>query len=181
MGAKGEIWILGVGAYAPRHLPVGVSSRMGRLDRVFTTIREPAALWMPYELRDVDLVRLHGEYTNRLDRLDNYRRIAQRVLAAARSGDRLAYFTYGSPVAFDRVVSLLVEGGRAEAIDCRVLPATSSIDALLAFLGLDMAPGVQVCEARWLVQHGVRTRSVAGGAPVPAGPLHDRRARRGQP
>jgi Tetrapyrrole (Corrin/Porphyrin) Methylases len=154
--AKGEIWILGTGAYAPRHLPVGVASRIGRLDRVFTTIREPAALWMPLELRDVELVRLHGEYTNRVDRLDNYRRIAERVLAAARAGDRLAYFTYGSPVAFDRVVSLVVEDSRAEAIDCRVLPATSSVDALLAFLSRDMAPGLQICEARWLVQHGVR-------------------------
>jgi hypothetical protein len=129
---------------------------MDALDHVFTTIREPASLWLPHELREVELVRLDREYVNRQDRLDNYLRIAERVVAAARAGDRVAYFTYGSPVAFDRVVSLIVERSRAEAIDCRVLPATSSVDALLAFLGLDLAPGLQICEARWLVKRSVR-------------------------
>jgi len=127
--AKGQIWILGLGAFGSRHLPTGVASRLGGLTRVFTTIREPASLWLPHELRGVDVVKLDREYVNRRDRLDNYLRIAERVVAAARAGDRVAYFTYGSPVAFDRVVSLVAERSRAEGIDCRVLPATSSVDA----------------------------------------------------
>ncbi len=142
--------------YGSRHLPVGVADRMGRLDLVFTTIREPASLWLPHELRDVELVRLHEEYTNRDDRLDNYRRIAAKVVARARSGAQVAYFTYGSPVVFDRVVSIIAEESRSKSIDCRVIPAASSVDALLAFIGSDMAPGLQICEARWLVTQKVR-------------------------
>jgi hypothetical protein len=156
VGTKGQIWILGLGAYGARCLPTGVASRMEGVACVFTTIREPASLWMPHELRDIELVRLHGEYTNRSDRLDNYKRISERVVASARADGRVAYFTYGSPVAFDRVVSLIVEQSRAEGVECQVLPATSSVDALLAYLGLDMAPGLQICEARWLVKRSVR-------------------------
>ena len=156
MDAKGQVWILGFGAYGSRHLPVGVADRMGQLDLVFTTIREPASLWLPHELRDVELVRLHEEYTNRDDRLDNYQRIAAKVIARARSGARVAYFTYGSPVVFDRVVSIIAEESRSELIDCCVIPAASSVDALLAFIGSDMAPGLQICEARWLVKQKVR-------------------------
>jgi hypothetical protein len=156
VSGTGRIWILGLGAYGSRHLPVGVADRMGRLDVVFTTVREPVSLWLPHELSDVELIRLDGEYINLEDRLDNYLRIASRVLAPARAGRKVAYFTYGSPVIFDRVVSTIARTSRDEGLDCQVVPATSSIDALLAFIGEDMAPGLQICEARWLVKARVR-------------------------
>ena len=97
-----------------------------------------------------------SEYTNLDDRLDNYLRIAERVLARAQEGGNVAYVTYGSPVVFDRVVSIIAGTSRDEGLDCRVIPAASSIDALLAFIGEDMAPGLQICEARWLVKAKVR-------------------------
>jgi hypothetical protein len=156
VGGSGRIWVLGLGAYASRRLPVGVADRMGRLDAVFTTVREPASLWLPHELGQVELIRLDGEYTNLEDRLDNYLRIAERVLARARAGGNVAYVTYGSPVVFDRVVSMIAKASRDESLDCRVIPAASSVDALLAFIGEDMAPGLQICEARWLVKAKVR-------------------------
>jgi hypothetical protein len=153
---KGQIWVLGVGAYGSRRLPVGVADRMGQLDAVFTIIREPRSLWLPHELGEVEVIRLDGEFTNRRNRLDNYLRIAGRVLDRARVGGNVAYFTYGSPVVFDSVVSIIASSSRDERIDCRVIPATSSIDALLAFIGEDIAPGLQICEARWLVRAKVR-------------------------
>jgi hypothetical protein len=156
VGGSGRIWVLGLGAYGSRRLPVGIADRMGRLDAVFTTVREPASLWLPHEFREVDLIRLESEYTNLNDRLDNYLRIAERVLARARAGGKVAYITYGSPVVFDRVVSIIAGTSRDEGLDCRVIPATSSVDALLAFIGEDMAPGLQICEARWLVKAEVR-------------------------
>jgi hypothetical protein len=156
VGGSGRIWVLGLGAYTSRRLPVGAADRMGRLDAVFTTVREPASLWLPHELGEVELIRLEGEYTNLEDRLDNYRRIAERVLTRARAGGNVAYVTYGSPVVFDRVVSIIATTSRDEGLDCRVIPATSSVDALLAFIGEDMAPGVLICEARWLVKAKVR-------------------------
>jgi hypothetical protein len=153
---NGQIWVLGLGAYGSRRLPVGVADRMGQLDAVFTIVREPPSLWLPHELSEVEVIRLDGEFTNRRDRLDNYLRIAGRVLSRARLGGNVAYFTYGSPVVFDSVVSMITRSSRDEGIDCRVIPATSSVDALLAFIGEDMAPGLQICEARWLVKAKVR-------------------------
>jgi hypothetical protein len=156
VGGSGRIWVLGLGAYGSRRLPVGVADRMGRLDAVFTTVREPASLWLPHEFREVELIRPESEYTNLDDRLDNYLRIAERVLARARAGGKVAYVTYSSPVVFDRVVSIIAGTSLDEGLDCRVIPATSSVDALLAFIGEDMAPGLQICEARWLVKAEVR-------------------------
>ena len=156
METKGHVWVMGAGAFTSRRLPVGLADRLAKLKAVFTIIREPLGIWLPVELRGIQVVRLADEFTNFTDRIDNYQRVARRVVEAARDGSEVMYITYGSPVIFDRVLSFIRNMCFEANLLCTVIPATSSVDALLAFVGEDMAPGLQICEARWLVRNSIR-------------------------
>lgn len=151
------MWILGAGAFASGRLPLGLSHRLSNIETVFTIIREPINTWLPVELRrTLNVVCLVSEFSNFGDRLDNYKRIAQKVVDAATSGKDVVYLTYGSPVVFDRVTGLIQLECTKTNLPCTLVPSTSSVDALLAYIGEDMAPGLQICEARWLVQRAIQ-------------------------
>src|SRR5262249_22326406 len=107
METKGHVWVMGAGAFTSRRLPVGLADRLAKLKAGFTIIREPLGIWLPVELRGIQVVRLADEFTNFTDRIDNYQRVARRVVEAARDGSEVMYITYGSPVIFDRVLSFI--------------------------------------------------------------------------
>lgn len=152
----GPIWILGTGAFAPRVLPPLLCEKLSGVSTVFSHIVEDRMTWLPDPLIRAEFVSMAGEYTNVGNRFDNYSRVAHAILAAALAPAEVAYFTYGSPVVYDRVAGLIRELSIRHRIDCHVIPATSSVDSVLAFLGEDMAPGLQICEARWLVANKIQ-------------------------
>jgi hypothetical protein len=152
----GPIWIFGTGAFASERLHSSLAAKLYGVATVYSHIEEDRSTWLPEQLRKVKFVSLAGEETNLQHRFDNYSRKANAVLAGALAPAEVVYFTTGSPVVYDRVVGLIRELATSHGITCHVIPATSCVDPVLAFLGQDMAPGLQICEARWLVKNNVR-------------------------
>lgn len=62
-------------------------------------------------------------------------------------------------MAYDSVAQGLVLTAQARGIPFAVLPGISSIDSVLCDLGVDMAPGIQIYEATWMVAFGVQPRA----------------------
>jgi len=150
--ARREVVILGTGTMLGGDLTVRFRDALTAAARIFTIVREPAGLWLPKDLATVELQSLNHLYSNAESRVDNYLRVGRYVVDAAAGGGTTALVTYGSPVVYDRVTSVVRNLCEANRILCRVIPAVSSIDSMMAVLGEDIAPGIQICEARWLVK-----------------------------
>lgn len=75
-----------------------------------------------------------------------YPAVVARVIERARSGGDLVYAVPGHPLVAERTVTALLDAARAEAIEVRVYPAVSFVDAAAAALGIDVG-GAQLCDA----------------------------------
>jgi uncharacterized protein YabN with tetrapyrrole methylase and pyrophosphatase domain len=84
-------------------------------------------------------------------RTENYDRAAEAILKAASNGRTIGYVTYGNPMAYDRVAQNLVSHAQGSGLEIEVVPGISSIDTIFCDLQIDVAPGVQIYEASWLV------------------------------
>lgn len=81
---------------------------------------------------------------------DVYGAIAERVIAAGRSGS-VAYAVPGSATVGERTVPLIETAAAHEGIPCTVIPGESFIDAACAAVGIDpIVDGLQVLDARAL-------------------------------
>jgi hypothetical protein len=152
----GSVVVLGTGTILGQDYTRRFEQELLGATKILTNIIEPAERWLPQSVRQREVECVRGLYSNPLQRIDNYARVAGHVVAAAREGGGVAFVTYGSPVVYDRVVSMIRELCVQDGLLCRVIPAVNSIDSMMAMLGLDMAPGLQMCEARWLVQNRIR-------------------------
>jgi uncharacterized protein YabN with tetrapyrrole methylase and pyrophosphatase domain len=63
----------------------------------------------------------------------------------------VGYVTYGNPLSYDSVAQTLAREAEGAAWRLEIVPGISSIDTILCDLRQDMAPGIQVYEASWLV------------------------------
>ena len=59
-------------------------------------------------------------------------------------------------MAYDSVAQNLIRHAQQTSVAFKVIPGISSVDTLLCDLGMDMAPGIQVYEASWLVGAQIR-------------------------
>jgi uncharacterized protein YabN with tetrapyrrole methylase and pyrophosphatase domain len=84
-------------------------------------------------------------------RTDNYDAVARRIIAALDTTDVVGYVTYGNPFIYDSVSQRLAQHAAAADVPLKVVPSVSSIDTLLCDLRVDLAPGVQILEASWLL------------------------------
>jgi hypothetical protein len=84
-------------------------------------------------------------------RIDNYERVASSIFDSLLEIRPVGYVTYGNPLAYDSVAQMLVSRATEAGLPLRVVPGISSVDTLLCDLGRDMAPGIQIYEASWLV------------------------------
>lgn len=123
---------------------------------IVTIVNEIPQQWVPAQFVDLEVVNLSYLYKPGIHRLDNYRNVADIVFELIDKRMGAIFVTYGSPLVFDRVVTLLREISKSRGVRCKIRPSPSSIDHTLAYLGEDFAPGLQVVEARWLVQQRLR-------------------------
>jgi hypothetical protein len=154
--STGAISIVGLGICFGRDRTEGLRRELAQCQRIFTIVREPVSLWAPEDVALPPVVTLYNEYAEGVERVLNYEKAATRVLGAALQGERVCFLTYGSPSVYDRVAMLLRLRGVEAGLDVRCLSAVSSIEAILSFIGEDMAPALQVAEARWAVRSGYR-------------------------
>jgi uncharacterized protein YabN with tetrapyrrole methylase and pyrophosphatase domain len=146
-----RLYIIGLGIKIPGHTTAEAAQAMGRCNRLYSIVQEPPRVWLPSA--GIEVVNLLSMYAEGALRIDNYERAAARILGALQDVSTVGYVTYGSPLAYDSVAQHLVFAAKAAGIPFEVISGISSIDTLLCDLGLDMAPGIQIYEASWLVTH----------------------------
>ena len=125
---------------------------MSTCRRIYSIVQEPANVWLPSEaIGKVEVVNLLHTYEDGALRPDNYDRAAAIIISALAETECVGYVTYGNPLSYDSVAAYLVRYAEQSGTPFHVVPGVSSIDTLLCDIGIDMAPGLQIYEASWLV------------------------------
>lgn len=85
-------------------------------------------------------------------RIESYRRVVAHILDEVANCGSVAWVTQGNPYILDGATAMLRERCRDGSIEFRVVPGLSTMDALLAYLDVDMLAGLQILEANsiWL-------------------------------
>jgi precorrin-2 methylase len=133
------------------HLTREVEAALDRCQHVYYLHGEPEMVKFLSE-RGAPLTSLSTFYATGTSRLETYYRIAARVVSHAAEEPPVAVALYGHPTVFSTLSSMLIAGARRFAVTTAVYPGISSIDVILADLGLD--PGqvaLQVHEATELL------------------------------
>jgi Tetrapyrrole (Corrin/Porphyrin) Methylases len=149
--ARRQLYVIGLGVKIPGHTTIEAAEAMSRCARIYSIVQEPSAVWLPSAVRATPVVNLLSMYIEGALRIENYQRVANAILEGLKEAAVVGYVTYGNPLAYDSVAQMLVRNARRDSIPFQVVPGISSIDTILCDLGIDMAPGVQIYEASWLV------------------------------
>jgi uncharacterized protein YabN with tetrapyrrole methylase and pyrophosphatase domain len=154
---KPDLNIIGLGVKIPDQITAEARDAMARCSRIFAIVQEPPLEWLPTGTSEpISVTNVLGLYAEGALRTQNYDRVADIIFQSLRDTKSVGYVTYGNPLAYDSVAQNLVRYARQAEIPVRVVPGISSVDTLLCDLGLDMAPGIQVYEASWLVAARIR-------------------------
>jgi uncharacterized protein YabN with tetrapyrrole methylase and pyrophosphatase domain len=149
MTSIGEIVVVGCGVSPLDDMTVRTAEILTNVDQIVTIISAAKETWLPPSAWNVPIISLYHLYRPDRHRLDNYREAAETIISLAGDARRTALVTPGCPSVYDRMVMLVVERAHAAGLRIEIVPAVSSIEACLALLQEDMAPGVQIYEARW--------------------------------
>jgi uncharacterized protein YabN with tetrapyrrole methylase and pyrophosphatase domain len=149
--------IIGLGVKIPDHVTAEARQAMAGCTRIYSIVQEPPSLWLPAaNPRQAQVINLLDFYAEGALRTENYDRVAEIVFDSLAETEHAGYVTYGNPFAYDSVAQRLVDRARQVRIAFQVIPGISSVDTLLCDLGTDMAPGIQIYDASWLVAAGLR-------------------------
>jgi precorrin-2 methylase len=158
---RGRIDIAGLGIRPTHQITTEVDSCVRSADVVFHSVgSETTRRWLEGKARES--YDLNSLYKDGGSRLPTYQATAELVLRQARDGKRVALVVYGHPCLLHTGVQLTLRAARREGIPIRVMPGLSTVDGLLASLGVDPGfGGLQVLEANDMLKHG-RTPQVDG-------------------
>jgi len=94
-------------------------------------------------------------YRDGAPRLEAYGAMADRAISLAKEGGRIAFVVYGHPCLLHTGVQLTLRNAARQNIATKVLPGVSSIDGLLAAIGVDPGfGGLHVLEASDMLLYG---------------------------
>jgi uncharacterized protein YabN with tetrapyrrole methylase and pyrophosphatase domain len=145
------LYVIGLGVSIHEHLTVQAIEAMASCSKLFSIVQEPLSPWLPPgKIGEIEVINLLDSYVDGSLRIDNYARAADTVLEACCDGS-VGYVTYGNPMAYDSVAQLIVQKAAESGRSVRVVPGISSLDSIMCDLQVDMAPGIQVFEASWLL------------------------------
>ena len=146
------LYVIGMGVKIPGHTTVAATEALSRCDRIYTIVQEPPDVWLPASrARGLSVVNLMSLYVEGALRSDNYARVARTILDGLNEVTTVGYVTYGNPLSYDSVAQALARESENAGWRLEVVAGISSIDTILCDLRMDMAPGIQVYEASWLV------------------------------
>jgi hypothetical protein len=107
---------------------------------------------------------LDGFYDVSKPRIATYEEMIARILTSVRSGAKVCVVVYGHPGIFAYPTHKALDRARADGYTAALLPAVSSIDCLLADLGVDpAADGLQIYDATDLL---INDRPFSVSAPL---------------
>jgi len=144
-----DIYVVGLGIVGTRQITKEVEAVLRKSERVFILFYQE--IMHDYIARDLGtpVTDLHDEYAEGLDRLQTYRKMADRVMdAAVEATSPIALALYGHPTIFVTPTRLIQEEAHERGLRVKVLPGISSMDCLFADIGFDPgSSGIQMYEA----------------------------------
>lgn len=140
----GSLTIVGTGITMIAQMTTQAKGHITHADRFFFLVTHPLAEeWM--RQLNPQAESLARFYTPQRDRHEVYRDMADHVLDAVRTGNRVCAAFYGHPTIFVTPTQDMVRRARAEDYPVTVLPGISAEDCLFADLCID--PGQQGCQS----------------------------------
>jgi precorrin-2 methylase len=105
---------------------------------------------MTTDARDLNVLYIDGR-----PRIEAYRAMADLVVGHAVDGAAVMFAVYGHPCVLHTGVQLTLRAAAERRIPTRILPGISSIDGMLAAIGVDFGfGGLHVLEASDMLMHG---------------------------
>ena len=144
---RGSLTVVGTGIQAAAHLTTQTRLVIGRADEVLYLVNDPvAAVWI--EGANPNARSLDYLYESGKDRRETYAAIAEEIAARVRLGLDVCAIFYGHPGVFAWPGHEAIRRLRAEETSSRMLPGVSTLDCLVADIGIDPAStGCQTYEA----------------------------------
>ena|ERR1700676_2487145 len=147
-----DLYVIGLGVMIPDHVTIQATRAMSQCAKLFSIVQESPRLWLPPDkLGQIEVINALQWYEEDRLRSENYERAARTIINALGGGMCAGYVTYGNPMAYDRVAQNLLQYAQEEGLVVQVVPGISSFDTILCDLRLDMAPGIQIFEASWML------------------------------
>jgi uncharacterized protein YabN with tetrapyrrole methylase and pyrophosphatase domain len=144
---RGSLIVVGTGIRAVGQITLEADGAIREADKVYYVVADPLTANRIRELNGnaEDLYRLYGDNK---PRIKTYNEMTDQVVATVRSGLKVCFAFYGHPGIFvnssHRAISIL----RSEGYSAEMLPGISSIDCLIADLGIDPSrSGLQMFDA----------------------------------
>jgi len=155
--SNSTLYIIGLGVNLPDHITPEATRAMSQCSRLYSIVQAPQRLWLPPgTLGKIEVIDAFQMYAEDKPRVQNYEHVARTIFQALDTCGSVGYVTYGNPMSYDSVAQNLVQYGKKSGLPVRIIPGISSIDTVLCDLGVDLAPGLQVYEATWLVACAIR-------------------------
>lgn len=155
--AAPDIYIVGTGVRVPDHMTIEAIEALTRCREIYTILHPSMEALLPREIAP-KIKSLWPLYTPGSYRRDVYDAEIATVLDAASQQKTVAYLAPGNPVIFDSVTHGIIAGAPARGLTVQVIPGISSIDSILVDLHLDLAPGIQIFDASFLLANNVELR-----------------------
>jgi uncharacterized protein YabN with tetrapyrrole methylase and pyrophosphatase domain len=157
MNRTPDIYVVGSGVQPADHLTVEALSTLGTCSAIFTFIPTPFIELLPYGIA-AKTTSLQSLYRDGIRRSDIYQQAVDVIWQSCDRSRPVAYLAVGNPVVFDSVTAGLLARGRDGSGRVHVVPGISSVDAVIAAIGTDYAPGLQVFDATSMVAHNIAPR-----------------------
>ncbi|MBM3819919.1 MAG: hypothetical protein FJW14_13015 [Acidimicrobiia bacterium] len=140
----GSLVVVGTGLKVAAHTTLEALQELREAEQVFYLVTDPAtAAWLhrvnPAAATLEDLY-AEGKFRGLI-----YRQMADRIVAAVRSGRRVCAAFYGHPGVFVNASHLAIRRLRRQGYPARMLPGISAEDCLFADLGVN--PGDRGCQS----------------------------------
>jgi len=143
----GELVIVGTGIQIGRDFTATAQHHIKTADKVYFLVAELVAAQTILDLNP-RAESLENLYSDGKRRLDTYREMVDRILAALADGQNVCVAVYGHPGVFAYPMHEAIRKAREAGFAARMLPAVSSIDCLIADLAIDPAAhGMQIYDA----------------------------------
>jgi uncharacterized protein YabN with tetrapyrrole methylase and pyrophosphatase domain len=151
--SAGSLTIVGTGIQLGVHLTPEARAAIEQADEVLFVVADTlTAAWLQElnpKARSLASLYSPGKY-----RLDTYNEMVEEILAGVRAGKDVCVAFYGHPGVFVYPGHEAVGRARAEGFSARMLPAISTLDCLVADIGIDPArTGMQSYEASDFLLH----------------------------
>ena len=141
---KGTLVIVGTGIDVAGQMTIKAKSQIENADIVFAAVPSKATMQWLQSLND-NVVTLSDLYGEGKSRVNTYRQMTDRIVAAVRDGKDVCAAFYGHPGVFVTPSHRAVAQLKAEGYDAYMEPGVSAEDCLIADLGID--PGKTGCQA----------------------------------